>query len=128
VRLIWEDDQAPMGAAFQHDGQITSRAQNRVKRENAMIAIGPQCGSSPKSGSGRLAVVQASRPRVADAPGFARARAFFGRRAVPGYRADLAGCLSVPCVFETVRRAGWVNVHALGGEGKQFKLRAANVP
>ncbi|MGZ3493012.1 MAG: peptide deformylase [Gemmatimonadaceae bacterium] len=34
------------------------------------------------------------------------------------------GCLSVPGVFETVRRAGWVNVHALDGEGKRFKLRA----
>ncbi|MGZ3321563.1 MAG: peptide deformylase [Xanthobacteraceae bacterium] len=31
------------------------------------------------------------------------------------------GCLSVPGVFETVRRAGWVNVHALDGEGKAIQ-------
>jgi peptide deformylase len=36
----------------------------------------------------------------------------------------MEGCLSVPGVFETVRRAGWVNVHALDREGKPFKLRA----
>ncbi len=34
------------------------------------------------------------------------------------------GCLSVPGVFEMVRRAAWVSVHALDREGKPFKLRA----
>jgi peptide deformylase len=34
------------------------------------------------------------------------------------------GCLSMPGVFETVKRAGWVNVRALDREGKPFELRA----
>ena len=34
------------------------------------------------------------------------------------------GCLSLPGVFATIKRAGWVNVRALDRKGKQFELRA----
>jgi peptide deformylase len=34
------------------------------------------------------------------------------------------GCLSMPGVFETIERAGWVDVHALDRQGKPFRLRA----
>jgi len=34
------------------------------------------------------------------------------------------GCLSVPDVFATIKRAGWVKIHALDHEGRPFALRA----
>jgi len=34
------------------------------------------------------------------------------------------GCLSVPGVFATIKRAGWVKIHALNHEGRPFALRA----
>ncbi|MDQ5909590.1 MAG: peptide deformylase [Pseudomonadota bacterium] len=37
------------------------------------------------------------------------------------------GCLSVPGYYETVRRAEWVRVSALDGEGEPFELAAGSL-
>lgn len=34
------------------------------------------------------------------------------------------GCLSVPGVYDTVRRSAWIRVRAMGRDGKRFELEA----
>jgi peptide deformylase len=42
-----------------------------------------------------------------------------------GGRAEFEeGCLSVPNVYEKVKRAAWLRLHALDRDGKSFELRA----
>ncbi len=37
------------------------------------------------------------------------------------------GCLSLPGIYETVRRAEWIRVHALDREGQSFTLEATGL-
>lgn len=39
-----------------------------------------------------------------------------------GYADNEEGCLSVPGVFDTVRRARWIKARALDGDGKPFEI------